>query len=235
MNRTTAVINLMIIFGAVSSFLINPTQVQAGYSEREQQLSTILSSAVEFRWDGKGNAHESLGTKVNAHTVLTHNHFTDLAGTYIVDPSNPRRPHGVSNKTKTTPIGSSWRYRAQTRLVHSAVAYDGSFAPIASQNTINRLRVGDSVDVVYWDDARSELAVAVFQIDGFRDGSVLVLTDPSNIINRGDSGGGVFFDGELIGNTWRYSEIIDQHGNVIDKTVHVQIVPSELTNGLGTK
>jgi hypothetical protein len=195
----------------------------------------MLASAVEFRWDNDINTsklHESLGTKITPNTVLTHIHFSDLASTYILDPSNPKRPHGVSSTTRTTPFGKSIQYGIQTRLVYSSVKFAGSTAPIASSRTIKQLSAGDSVDVVYWDDARQELAIAVFQIRTVRNNTMIVLDDPADIINGGDSGGGVFYNGELVGNTWRYVERVDLEGNQLDKEVHVQIVPAELNQVL---
>jgi hypothetical protein len=195
----------------------------------------MLSSAVEFRWDNNkntGKPHESLGTKITNNTVLTHNHFSDLAGTYILDPINTRRPHGVSNSTRTMPFGWSRQYGAQTRLIFSAVKYAGQVAPIASQSSIEKLGPGDTVDVVYWDDDREALAVANFQIRIVQDHTVIVLNDPEDIINSGDSGGGVFLDGELIGNTWRYIKMADQNGKTVDKEVHVQIIPENLNRAL---
>jgi hypothetical protein len=231
----TIAFNLIVLLGVVSSFLFSPTRAQAGYAEREKQLSIMLSSAVEFRWDSDKRtrqAHESLGTKISPNTVLTHNHFSDLAGTHIVDPSNLKRPHNVTNTTRTTSFGRSRQYGAQTRLVFSTVKYAGDIAPIASKRTIKQLCVGEAVDVVYWDDARKTLAVTVFQIKAIRQGAVIVLDDPADIINGGDSGGGVFYHGELIGNTWRYIESLDRQGNSVDKEVHVQIVPPELSQAL---
>lgn len=235
MNRKTIAANLIVLVGITASLLFNTTNAQAEYAQREKNLNLMLSSAVEFRWDNQKNTdkpHESLGTKITANTVLTHNHFSDLAGTFILDPSNARRPHGVSDTTRTTPFGRSRQYGAQTRLVYSAVKYAGQVSPIASQRTIQHLSTGDTVDVVYWDDARQELAVAVFQIRTIRNNTVIVLDDPADIINSGDSGGGVFYNGELIGNTWRYLERVDLNGNQVDKEVHVQIVPVELTQAL---
>jgi len=236
MNRKTIAINLIVLLGGTASVLVNPTDAKAGSPEREQQRSIMLASAVEFRWDKNKNArnpHESLGTKISLNTVLTHNHFSDLAGTFIYDPSKPNRPHGVSKTTRTTQIGRSRQYGAQTRLVYTAVKYAGEIAPIASQRTIRQLRVGAFVDVVYWDDARQALAVAEFQIKEIMDNTVIVLDDPADIINGGDSGGGVFYNGELIGNTWRYIRSWDGQGNLIDKDVQVHIVPAELSRILG--
>jgi hypothetical protein len=235
MTRKTILINLIVLLGVSCNFLFNTTNAQAGYAERAKQLDLKLASAVEFRWDRNKNAgkpHESLGTKISPNTVLTHNHFSDLAGTYILDPSSPKRPHGVSKETRTTQFGRSWQFGAQTRLVYSAVKYAGKIAPIASQRTINQLRTGNTVDVVYWDDTHQKLAVAVFQIKDILQNSVIVLDDPTDIINGGDSGGGVFYNGELIGNTWRYIERLDGQSNLVNKDVQVQIVPAELNQAL---
>jgi hypothetical protein len=235
MNCKTIAFNLIILPGVIASVLFNTIKVQAGYTHREKQINIMLNSAVEFRWDRNKNtsiAHESLGTKISWNTVLTHNHFSDLAGTYILDPANPKRPHGVSNTSRTTQFGRSPQYGAQTRLVYSAVKYAGSVAPMAAMSTISQLGAGDTVDVVYWDDVREELAVAVFQIKNIQNNTIIVLDDPDDIINGGDSGGGVFYNGQLIGNTWRYIERLDGQGNLVNKDVQMQIVPPELNRAL---
>jgi hypothetical protein len=235
MNHKTTLFNLIVLAGVLAGILFNTNSVQAKSSTREQQLSMMLASAVEFRWDSDVNAyrsHESLGTKISANIVLTHNHFSNLAGTHIVDPSNTKRPHPISKTTQTASIGSSTQYGAQTRLLYSDVKYAGSLAPVASQRTISRLRVGDTVDVVYWDDIHQKLAVAKFQIKEIRNNSIIVLDDPSDIINSGDSGGGVFYHGNLVGNTWKFIQIQDLNGNQIEKVVYVQIIPSELNQTL---
>ena len=90
------------------------------------------------------------------------------------------------------------------------------------------MSVGDVVEVVYWDDELSELSVASFQISGFLGDSVLALDDSNDIINKGDSGGGVFYQGALVGNTWRYIPTFDQNGNLVDKQVHVHLIPMDV-------
>ena len=63
--------------------------------------------------------------------------------------------------------------------------------------------------MVYWDDAAQSLAVTACAIAAVSPG-VLTLADPDNLFNGGDSGGGVFYQGELVGNTWGF--LIDQTG-----------------------
>jgi hypothetical protein len=103
---------------------------------------------------------------------------------------------------------------------------------MASMRTISQLGAGDTVDVVYWDDGREKLAVAVFQIKNILNNTIIVLDDPDDIINGGDSGGGVFYNGQLIGNIWRYIERLDGQGNLVNKDVQMQIVPPELNRAL---
>jgi hypothetical protein len=86
MNRKTILIQIIVLSGMLSSYLFNPTAAQAGYSERQKQIAMMLASAVEFRWDTNRDvrrSHESLGTKIGANTVLTHNHFK-----YRLDPQS---------------------------------------------------------------------------------------------------------------------------------------------------
>ena len=51
------------------------------------------------------------------------------------------------------------------------------------------------------------------------------LADPVRIINPGDSGGGVFFNGQLIGNTWSYNA--DVNGNPLG-SFNVALVPAQV-------
>jgi len=188
----------------------------------------MLASTVEFRYiicTGYNKMHVGLGTKMDEHTVLTHNHYGNQANFCMYNPTTPGLTHDVAIKVDSRALGHGDQYGDQTRVVSIADEIEGPFAPIASQQLIRRLAKGEFVEVVYWDDVHAELAVTSLQITGFLGDSLLVLDDPDDIINKGDSGGGVFYQGALLGNTWRYLPTFDQDDNMIDKQVHVHLIP----------
>ncbi len=79
----------------------------------------------------------------------------------------------------------------------------GSPAPLADIETIMSLSPGDIVQVVYWDDEQDGFAIANLEIDDPVNepnfiNSIRVI-DALDVINPGDSGGGVFYNGELVG------------------------------------
>ena len=196
-----------------------------------QERDKMLASTVEFRYficTGYNKKHAGLGTKVDQHTILTHNHFGSQAYFCMINPLAPEQQVDIAIKQDSRAMGFGDQYGDQTLLVETTEAVQGPAAAIASQQLINAMVVGEVVEVVYWDDELSELSVASFQISGFLGDSVLVLDDSNDIINKGDSGGGVFYQGALVGNTWRYIPTFDQNGNLVDKQVHVHLIPMEV-------
>jgi hypothetical protein len=195
----------------------------------------MLASTVEFRYficTGYNKMHAELGTKFDEHHILTHNHFGKQANFCIFNPSMPGLTHDIAIKEGSRAIGHGDEYGDQTRIVSIVEENEGPFVPIVPMQLILGLTEGEFVEVVYWDDIHSKLAITRLQIRGFLGDSVLVLGDPDDIINKGDSGGGVFYQGTLIGNTWRYIENSEGSGNMVDKKVHVHIVPSEIDKTL---
>jgi hypothetical protein len=195
-----------------------------------QDRARMLAGAVEFRYDfctGYNAMHAGLGTKLDEHTVLTHNHYGKQANFCMIDPGDSDNPQDIAIKTASLAMGHGDGYGDQTQLVHTTEAIEGPFATIASQQVIRELVAGDFVEVVYRDEASSELAITSLQIRGILGNSVVVLEDPGDIINVGDSGGGVYYQGAFIGNTWRYLLTLDQDDNIIDKVVHVHLLPLE--------
>jgi hypothetical protein len=83
----------------------------------------------------------------------------------------------------------------------------GSSAQIASHRTINDLQLSDVVEIAYWDDANNRVASGQFSINdiGNLENGAISVDDPSGVLNPGDSGGGVYYKGELIGNLWSIS------------------------------
>jgi hypothetical protein len=100
----------------------------------------------------------------------------------------------------------------------------GSSAPVADQATIQGLGTGDTITVVFWEDVAGQLAQATFTIAATAPGTI-TLSDPGHVINGGDSGGGAFYQGELIGNTWGF--LVDQNREALG-LVTVALLPEKI-------
>lgn len=98
--------------------------------------------------------------------------------------------------------------------------------PLADVATMNALRPGRWLAVTYWDDERQQLARQSFQImtTGV---DFVTLADPDCMINPGDSGGGVYFQGALIGHV--SSRNVDRAGQPTG-SFNVELAPPEIPN-----
>jgi hypothetical protein len=83
--------------------------------------------------------------------------------------------------------------------------------------------------VSYWDDELSQLVQDDFTIAEIREG-VATLLDPERRINTGDSGGGAFFEGHLVGNVWSINTLAD---GVPAGSFRVALLPSYLVGLTG--
>jgi len=141
----------------------------------------------------------SIGTIINPNTALTHNHFDDgyaqlnqlVADGQPISYFDPVGP-GIDIDEDGNP---------GTGVLTVDANFSGSPVEFATQEEISALTAGDIVQVVYWDDVNSQLTVGSFSvIQPASDGGWIYLNDPNEIINLGDSGGGVFHNNNLIGN-----------------------------------
>jgi hypothetical protein len=110
----------------------------------------------------------------------------------------------------------------QTMPLSISSGLGGTTVRIASQSTINGLAAGDTLNVVYWDDAAGQVAVGQFTIssvDSLAIGALSVDTSSGNL-SHGDSSGGVFYNGELVGNM----------GAIVNGG-HIALVPPSVTTG----
>jgi hypothetical protein len=160
-------------------------------------ITTITRSKMEH----------SIGTIISGDRVLTHNHFdpgnwsiTD----YILFTSNT----GVETKVEKSKVNDQPK-DAGTMVFQlpSGTSLGGTPAPLGDPSTLS---VDDTVQTVYYDDGANRMDVLSTKIDrlGPNGGGVLEarLADPSTIIDPGDSGGGMFKGGQLVGNTWSINE-----------------------------
>jgi hypothetical protein len=162
---------------------------------------------IEHTWHFMQNGQDmrviayNLGTVIGAQTILTHNHFDARIGTLdrewmTVTQGNDTVAELALSDVELNPMDGG------TMLFGLPSAMNVPEAAIADQNTLKRLTVGKWLTVVYWDDVNQQIARQNFKITKLGKGTA-TLADPQHIINSGDSGGGVYLDGELVGNTWR--------------------------------
>jgi hypothetical protein len=132
--------------------------------------------------------------------ILTHNHYGLALG------HRPADTFTISDQT-----GRTWRWRAVdaqlivinagTALIWMPEKLSLPAAALASSADLADLKAGHWLSVSYWDETRSRLARHDFQIVQIKDG-IVRLADPDRIIRPGDSGGGAYFNGKLVGNVW---------------------------------
>jgi hypothetical protein len=140
----------------------------------------------------------SAGTAINSNTILTHNHYDKAnpplsAGDLITE----NRPVAYAD-----PVGPDLEGKPQTQLFTFDEQLFTEPALIASQNTIYSLDIGTVLQVVYWDENKREFSILSTTVEKPADNGRITLNNPNNIINPGDSGGGVYYGNMLIGNTW---------------------------------
>jgi hypothetical protein len=183
----------------------------------ESLLPSITDSVVSLTIDGQ---HQSLATQINDNTILTHNHQKFPLNEYSA--GNASLADGWSDT-----YGQELDNKQQTRLVTFNSSLPGNSATIASQDVILSLNTDDYLDVVYWNDELGQISSISLQIVTSNDYTI-VLLDPTTTINDGDSGGGAFFNGNLVGNTWRIGELQTPDGQYIGPGVVIAIVPPNL-------
>jgi hypothetical protein len=165
----------------------------------------------------------SLGTFIAPNIILTHNHFGITLGN--------QSPGMLAITDKAN---HSWRWRAtdaQSIVINSGISLIRlpisllvPAAPLADDTDRRRLTIGSWLTVNYWDDKTQRLAQRDFQIIQIEDG-IARLADPDLVINPGDSGGGVYFNGKLVGNTWSIN--LDSAGHATG-SFNVALLPSQV-------
>ena len=143
---------------------------------------------------------ESLGTVIAPNLILTHDHFGI--------PFGARAPGLLALGDNAQ---HSWRWRATAAQLMAINAGTGLIrlpndlpvpaAPLAGDTDLQRLTAGSWLTVTYGDDNTQHLVQRNFQVIQVKDG-IARLADPDRVIQAGDSGGGAYFNGKLIGNIW---------------------------------
>jgi hypothetical protein len=189
----------------VIAALLALSSLQGAATSASKTTWSPVTLKIEQTWlrrsaDGvQGVTGNSLGTAVGPNLILTHGHFH-------VPPQSPR---SIAFKVIDS-AGRFIEYRSdevqqiivsrEMTFIYLPSAMTGSSAPLADRDTLDRLQPGAWVTLNYWDDAQEQGAQRLFQIVQVQQ-AVATLADPDQVINVGDSGGGVFFGDKLIGVT----------------------------------
>jgi hypothetical protein len=227
--KTRIVILTVVVSLTVSGLALarkpNPTGKGLGH-QPACAPSIIRIEHTYIRYDGlsayRGWGY-SEGTTVAPNIILTHNHFHKADESLqnealaFLDPASA----ALSLPFEDLPFVA---IDGGTALIYLPNTVSLPVAPIGDRSTIDHLAAGDRLTVCYWDDARERLAQQGFEIVQIKDG-VATLADPDRVINPGDSGGGVFFEGRLVGNTWAMRA--DSHGNPTG-TFDVALLPAQV-------
>jgi hypothetical protein len=171
----------------------------------------------------------SLGTVIGPHLILTHNHFTGSLGTLPNETLSVADNAGRSYRLSVANV-KPVALNKGTLLLQLPVNITLTAASLAEPSLINQLAPDDWLTVNYWDDANNRFATRAFKFIQMKNG-VATLADPEHVINPGDSGGGVYFAGHLIGNTWSYNA--DTAGNALG-SFNVALVPAQVTEAQHT-
>lgn len=163
----------------------------------------------------------SLATVIGPNTLLTHNHYRSGLGTH------PNETLHITDEAGRDVRVAAGRIDlhvvdARTQVLVLPGELAPAAVPVASPQVVAAIGPGDRLAVVFWDDPASRLAQAEFEVIEVAQG-VATLADPALRINGGDSGGGAYLEGELVGNTWAL--IADQDGRPLGR-FNVALLPA---------
>lgn len=172
-----------------------------------------VSLELRVAYEGAGGVvrSSSLGTLVAPGVILTHNHHSLLNR----DPA----PEGLLVVTEAT--GTAWLVVLSDLILQPLDAGTllirlpddvqlSSTSPLATATLgAGSIQPGDRLTVSYRNPATDALATAPFEVTEVLKGRVK-LADPLLLIRSGDSGGGAFMGGALIGNTWSIDRVEGQ-------------------------
>jgi hypothetical protein len=226
---------LAVLFVAAGLVLqaARPTNMLAAHGPEALSHSTGLAATVriEHRWDVRQGSDVttviaySLGTVIGPQTILTHNHFDPNTGKLdnewmtVTESDGDIAQLSLADMALNPMDGGTMLLDLPTELTVPA-------APIADWATLNHLAVGDWLTIIYWDDPNERLAQQDFQIIKVAQG-IAILADPERIINSGDSGGGAYIAGKLVGNTWRITT--DTNDRSLGRFT-IALVPAQVTD-----
>ena len=202
----------LMVFIAIMAVLSTNSVAVAQAVTLPNAISTAVNEPVPFAvkiqhsWKAPlGNAlydysDKSLGTIISPDLILAHNHFSQPMGrlpaeAFIFEDSIGRSVCWRAIDLQLIPIN------AGTLLIRLPAPAFPTSALVSDPAALRGLTASNWLTVDYWDDTAQRIAQRDFQIVQLKDG-IVRLADPNLVINPGDSGGGVYFNGKLVGNTW---------------------------------
>ena len=232
MKRLILLIAVMVIAGASS---LSMAQIPASATPTRLTVTDPkpITVKIHYTWrqtfDGKlyDCAGTSLGTFIGPDLILTHNHFSPQLGHLAEELFTFQDEQGRT---------AQWRPRdlqlialnAGTMLIRLPTRTFSDQALVADVTVLQRLAVGAWVQLHYRDSASGSIVESNFQILQTKDG-LLKLADPDHRIETGDSGGGVFFENRLIGNTWSID--VDSSDRALGR-INVAVLPLEVGSSI---
>ncbi len=220
---------LAIVMATIVVFVWNRLLAARGAAADGAPVGTSLTYGLQIEhtwWEQDADSLDrisgfSLGTAIGAHTLLTHNHFSQPGGEgsgemmKFVDVDGHEVELAVADLI-LQPMDDG------TLLIHIPGYMSLNSAPVADCAAIGQLGLGDWLTVSYWNDDAAQFAQQDFMILRVQDG-LATLLDPERRINPGDSGGGAYFHGQLVGNTWLIYKLF---GNIPIGAFQVALLPS---------
>jgi hypothetical protein len=142
---------------------------------------------------------ENLGTIIAPDLILTRHSYYALPQpnwsdeTYTLEIERGRPVQWEARRLRLSMLDDN------TMLIRLPVGAFSAKAKVADRTTVNRLAAGTWLTITYWDDVTRQFRQHDFQIVQIENG-LATLADPDKHINRGDSGGGAYWQGQLVGN-----------------------------------
>ncbi len=172
-------------------------------------IRRLLNSAVFITvpWSDPHYEDMGLGTVIGEDSILTAKHV----GTYRVVTQTDLPALMIDSASVTGAITVTFSYHASQGVKSGADLMRIDLPPsngitlpapasLASPKTIQSIRPGTWLSVVYYDDQANQLHLGDFKLIGI-DSGIAKLDDPGRIIQPGDSGGGVYYNDQLVGVT----------------------------------
>ncbi len=161
-------------------------------SPNGETLTFITHTGQEFTLPISKSQQIPIGC---AHTLsLLGTEAHKLAAFYVAANTGCMDPHSETAVVAFSVDGG-------TQIIHLPGSVTLTPASIGDPEVLDQLAEGAWLMVDYWDEANQRLAHGNFQITKLGQG-VATLADPLRLIRPGDSGGGAYLNGQLVGNTW---------------------------------
>ncbi len=188
--------------------MLHGDTLPTGCSDCKNTAGAATAGAVRIEFEGRGDGFRCLGisqgTIVAGTYLLTHNHFAPALQSFSALTLTLTDVKG--NQTQIAVDPHTIRViDAGTLLIPLTDRGFENAAPLVHENG-TEIQQGESVTTFYLDSQGQpmalELPVLLYDTVTTPGLTSLILKDHSRTIEPGDSGGGVYYRGELIGNLW---------------------------------